>query len=89
MLLDDAFFIGLYLCILDRKDLSMKHSGYYKTWEAKGGSKFFNAHEMAKKIKEYSSTKEYLIIITSQYRWEAFFSKELGDVLVSCGAFNI
>jgi hypothetical protein len=31
VLLDDAFYVGLYLAILDRRDLSLVHSNYYNT----------------------------------------------------------
>ncbi len=34
---------------------------------------------MAKVIKQYNYT--YLVIVVSQYSWEQYFSKELGEVL--------
>lgn len=31
VLLDHAFYIGLYLAVLDRRDLSLVESGFYNT----------------------------------------------------------
>lgn len=45
---------------------------------------FETANDMAKKIREYDST--YFIVITSNYAWESYFSKELGETLENCGA---
>jgi len=42
---------------------------------------------MAKVIKQYNYT--YFVIVVSQYNWEPYFSKELGEVLQSCGGLNI
>lgn len=42
---------------------------------------------MARRIKMYDMN--YFIVVISQYSWEEQFSKELGEVLGGCGAFNI
>ena len=92
VLLDDAFYVGLYLAILDRRDLSLVHSGYYNTsihgpnkTEAGFIDDFKYSHDMAEEIKKYDYN--YFVVVVSQYQWENFFSKELGEVLANCGAF--
>lgn len=61
VLLDHAFYKGLYLAILDRRDLSLVHSGFYNTSTHKTNlgeertthgefdtmRDFYNANEMA------------------------------------------
>lgn len=42
---------------------------------------------MAQRIRNYDYN--YFIIVISQYKWEGYFSKELGEALLHCGAFNI
>ncbi|TNV82359.1 hypothetical protein FGO68_gene16422 [Halteria grandinella] len=50
-------------------------------------NEFEAAHRLAKRIKMYDSN--YFIIIVSQNAWENNFSKELGNVLMNCGAFVV
>ena len=101
VLLDHAFYKGLYLAILDRRDLSLVYSGFYntstyKTNEGEGKvthgdletyRDFYNAHEMALKIREYDYN--YFVVVLSQVGWESNFSAELRDALVHCGALNV
>ena len=78
VLFDHAFYIGLNLIILDRRDLSLVVNKNYSTWksEPKPDSDFIDdfyyAHEMAKEIKKYNYA--YFVIVTSQFMWEPFFS---------------
>lgn len=50
-------------------------------------NEFEAAHRLATTIKMYDSN--YFIIIVSQNAWENNFSKELGNVLMNCGAFVV
>ena len=74
VIFDHAFYMGLYLVILDRRDLSITYSGFYNT--SIPGDKvnrgtysviedFQISNEMAKKIKEYKYT--HFVVIVSQY----------------------
>jgi hypothetical protein len=77
-LLDHSAFIGLFLCILDRRDLSIAHSGFYNTSKipdtiTTAGSTYHEnktyyddfgvANAMATKIKEYGHG--YFILVVS------------------------
>lgn len=107
VLLDHAFFMGFYLAVLDRRDLSLAFSGFFNTSVVPEGTKydlntqsyvhfngqfqtwddFGNANQMAQRIKMYD--QNFFIVVISQYSWEQQFSKELGEVLASCGALNV
>lgn len=49
--------------------------------------KYYNANEMAKKIREYDRTN--FIVVISNYAWESYFSDDLGRTLENCGAFLV
>ena len=106
-ILDHAYFIGLYLAVLDRRTLKLEWSEFYNTttvpylhefgynstgpWNLKGNysviDDFVISRTMAEKIREYDYN--YFIVVLSNYAWEPFFSKELGEALHHCGALNI
>ena len=102
VILDHAFYIGLYLAVIDRRDLSLVESGFYNTSTIPEDTEgtpytyhdgfrtiedFVTAKEMAQRIRAYDYN--YFIVVLSQYSWEVQFSKELGEALLHCGAFNV
>ena len=77
VLLDHAFYIGLYLAIIDRRDLTLVEHNFYNTSaepeEIMRGNfttrnDFEVANEMARRIREYDYN--YFVVIVSQYMWE-------------------
>ncbi len=77
VLFDHAFYMGLYMVILDRRDLSLTYSGFFNT-SIPGSTvirsstttiptieDFQISNAMAKIIKQYKYT--HFVIIVSQY----------------------
>lgn len=93
-MLDHAYFKGLYLAVVDRRDLSLVESGFFNTttvpdlyvpktgaWKERKGEFFYIDDFVTAREMAQSIRKydyNYFIVVLSQYAWEPFFSKELG-----------
>lgn len=104
VLLDHAFYMGLYLAVLDRRNLAMVESGFYNTttipWDQETESIYSRRSDDYKSIDDFSIAHamaqrikqydyNYFIVVISQHSWESQFSWELGEALLNCGALNV